>query len=375
MTKQTGILMLGGASKSATDIRYLSGFTAGDAFLCLHTPEQTYLVVSPMEKGRAQMNATPNTTVFDFKELGLRKPAMGKPSGWATGLLAKLGMKRVAVTPDFPVSVYKELEKKGIKLSIHKEAAAPQRLVKAEAEIACLRESQRAAVAGMKAAIALIASADIDAKNQLRTGKEILTSEIVRRQIQTAALEYDCMAMDTIVAGGDQGVDCHNPGNGPLFAGQSIVMDIFPRSDKHGYWGDITRTVCRGPASPELKNLYNTVKTAQLNALKMVKPGVAGNEIHEGIQAFFEEKGYKSGLIDGANQGFIHGTGHGVGLDIHEQPSIGTAKTLLEPGHVITIEPGLYYFGLGGVRIEDTVVVTKDGFSFLAPCVKKFEIQ
>lgn len=374
MKNQTGILMMGGASKSATDIRYLSGFTAGDPFLCLHTPEQTYLVVSPMEKGRAQMNATPNTTVFDFRELNLRKPSVGKPSGWAMGLLKKLGMNRVAVTADFPVSVYKELEKKGIKLSILKEATAPQRIVKSEEEIACLRESQRAAVTGMKSAIQLIASADIDSKQQLRVGKKFLTSEIVRRQIQTAALEYDCIAMDTIVAGGDQGVDCHNPGHGPLYAGQSIVMDIFPRSDRHGYWGDITRTVCRGPASPELKKLYNTVKTAQLNALKMVKPGVAADEIHKGIQALFEKRGYRSGLIDGANQGFIHGTGHGVGLDIHEQPSIGAAKTKLEPGHVITIEPGLYYFGLGGVRIEDTVVVTKDGFSFLVPCVKTFEI-
>lgn len=374
MKKQIGILMLGGVSSNATDIRYLSGFTAGDPFLCLHTPEQTYLVVSPMEKGRAQMNATPNTTVLDFRELGLRKTMMRKPSGWAQGLLKKLGMTRVAVTADFPVSVYKELEKKGIRLSIHKEAPAPQRIVKTEEEITCLRESQRAAVAGTKSAIQLIASADIDSKKQLRVGKKILTSEMVRRQVHVALLDYECIGMDTIIAGGDHGVDCHNPGHGPLYAGQTIVMDIFPRSDKHGYWGDITRTVCRGPASPELKKLYNTVKTAQLNALKMIKPGVAADEIHKGIHALFEKRGYKTSLLDGVNQGFIHGTGHGVGLDIHEQPSIGIAKIPLEAGHVITIEPGLYYYGLGGVRIEDTVVVTKDGFRFLAPCAKTFEI-
>ncbi|MDF7807143.1 Xaa-Pro peptidase family protein [Pontiellaceae bacterium B12219] len=288
--------------------------------------------------------------------------------------MEKAGVRRLKVSSDFPVGLFQTLEKKGIKISVDKNPACPERKIKSAAEISKLRKSQQAAVASMKAGIALIGSAEIGPKNELYIGKEKLTSEKVRHLIHKTLIEYDCAGVETIVAGGDQGTDPHERGHGPLFAGQSIIMDIFPRSEKTGYWGDITRTVCRGPANPELKKLYNAVKAAQLAALKAVKPGICADEIHRLCQQIFEKRGFQTLEKEGRHVGFIHGTGHGVGLDIHELPRVGRSGEILEVGNIITIEPGLYYPGLGGVRIEDTVVVTKTGYSFLAACPKKFEL-
>ena len=156
-------------------------------------------------------------------------------------------------------------------------------------------------------------------------------------------------------------------------ANQSFLI-FFPRNEKTGYWGDITRTVCRGKAAPKLKKLYAAVKAAQAAALSAVKPGICADEAHTAAKAVFEKRDYETKVENGAHVGFIHGTGHGVGLDIHELPRVGTSGEILEVGNVITIEPGLYYLGLGGVRIEDTIVVTEKGWRYLASCSKKFEL-
>jgi Xaa-Pro aminopeptidase len=274
----------------------------------------------------------------------------------------------------FPAGVFQALVKKGINVSILAEVVCPERKIKTKEEIICIRDSQRAAVAAMNAGIALIASARIGRGNHLRTGKEILTSETVRRTIHKTLIDHDCVGLETIVAGGDQGTDPHERGHGQLYAGQSIILDIFPRSEKTGYWGDITRTVCRGNASPELKRLYNAVKASQAAALRAVKPGICADEIHTVVKTVFTQRGHETKEVDGRHVGFIHGTGHGVGLDIHERPRIGTSGEILELGNIITVEPGLYYPGLGGIRIEDTIVVTAKGWRYLAPCEKKFEL-
>jgi len=374
MKKLTGVMMFSGPPESTVNIRYLSGFTAPDPFLFMVTPEKKYLVVSTMEKGRAIKESKPGVEVFSVKDIGISRSLRGKQSAWALALLKKLALKQVKVPSDFPAVVFKELQNKGIKISILKKSPCPERSVKTKKEIVYLRESQRAAVAGIRTAVKLISSATIDSKRQLRIGRKILTSEMVRRAVHLTLVDYDCIGMDTIIAGGDQAVDCHNMGYGPLYAGQAIIMDIFPKSIRHGYWGDITRTVCRGRAPKELKRMYKTVKMAQQAALRMIKPGVDGREIHKTVQEIFEKHGYKTACTNGKNEGFVHSTGHGVGLNIHEHPSIGILENRLEAGNVITIEPGLYYFGLGGIRIEDTVVVTEKGWRYLAPCEKIFEI-
>ena len=227
----------------------------------------------------------------------------------------------------------------------------------------------------MKAAIQQIASSEILKNGMLRYEKKILTSEMVRATIGHALLDLECIAEETIVAGGPLSADPHERGTGPLYAGQPIVIDIFPRSGKTGYWGDITRTVCRGPAPAALKKQYNAVKAAQAAQLKSVKPGIWMDSIHKIGADLMGTRGFKTEILNDTPQGFIHGTGHGVGLEIHEAPRVSPANhQKLRAGHIITIEPGLYYPEIGGVRIEDTIAVTKDGVKMLASCIKQLEI-
>ncbi len=373
MNELTGLVLLAGSSKSDANIQYLSGFTAPDPFFFLKIESANYLVVSAMEKGRAEKQSKSGTQVFTPAELGLSRKQSGKVENQILALIEKTKIRRIQVPADFPVGIFQALKKKGVGISITAKATCPERKIKTRAEITCIRDSQRAAVAAMNAATDLIETAKVDRENRLRTGKEYLTSEKVRQLIHKTLIDHDCAGVETIVAGGDQATDPHERGHGPLHAGQAIIIDIFPRSEKTGYWGDLTRTVCRGPAVPELKKLYHAVKAAQAAALRAVRPGICADEIHSAAQAVFGQRGYETKVENGAHVGFIHGTGHGVGLDIHELPRVGTSGETLEVGNVITIEPGLYYPGLGGVRIEDTIVVTEKGWRYLASCPKKFE--
>jgi len=374
MNKLTGLFLLSGSSKSNTNIHYLSGFSAPDPFLFLKTKLGNHLVVSPMEKGRAEKQSKPGTQVHTPADLGLSRKQSGKPANQIAALAERAKIHRLQVSPDFPVGLFQTLEKQGLDVSVAKKPICPERKTKTSVEIAQLRASQRAAVAAMDAAVALIAAAKIDRQGRLRIGKEFLTSENVRRLIHKTLIDHDCAGVETIVAGGDQATDPHERGHGTLYAGQAIIIDIFPRSEKTGYWGDLTRTVCRGAAPPELKKLYAAVKAAQQAALRAVKPGVCADSVHAAAKAVFEKRGYKTEEVDGRHVGFIHGTGHGVGLDIHELPRVGTSGETLEPGNIVTVEPGLYYPGLGGVRIEDTIAVTEKGWRYLAPCGRKFEL-
>jgi Xaa-Pro aminopeptidase len=156
-------------------------------------------------------------------------------------------------------------------------------------------------------------------------------------------------------------VDPHEEGHGPIRAHQPVVMDIFPRSERTGYFGDLTRTVVRGRASERLKEVYALVHEGVRLGHRRVRDGAEGQAIHGEIQALFESRGYPTGRRDGRMQGFFHGTGHGLGLEIHEPPSIGQRPCTLRAGHLVTVEPGLYYLGLGGVRIEDVALVTSTG--------------
>ncbi|MDF3128394.1 Xaa-Pro peptidase family protein [Kiritimatiellaeota bacterium B1221] len=363
-------LLLVGGGADAVNVRYACGFTAPDPFLFLQKGAERHLLVSMLELGRATALGE-GVHCHTADSLGLKAAARKSLGKQAAGLIKHLGLKQISVSPVCPVGLVKDLEKAGLRVQVMRKPLFPERLLKNEEEIRHLRASQRAAVSAMKAAFDCIRESRIDKKNRLlQADGSQLTSEILRRKIEVVLLEADCVAEEIIVAGGDQGVDPHERGHGPLYAGQWIVLDIFPQSKVSGYWGDITRTVMKGRPSPEQKHQYQTVLKAQKNALSQVKPGVSGKEIHEEICRQFVEAGFETGLIDGVPQGFIHSTGHGVGLEIHEAPSVSPLGGPLEVGQVITIEPGLYYKGLGGVRIEDTVVVTEKGCSILARCSK-----
>jgi Xaa-Pro aminopeptidase len=177
--------------------------------------------------------------------------------------------------------------------------------------------------------------------------------------IEIACLERGAVSLDTIVAGGDQGCDPHHRGTGPLRADELIVVDIFPRVTETGFYGDMTRTFLRGQASDAQRALVAAVRAAQQAALRTLRAGVNGRDVHAAANAVFLNRGYETRSSPKGSVGFFHGTGHGLGLDIHEPPRVsGAVDYVLKKGTVVTVEPGLYYPGLGGCRIEDVVQIT-----------------
>lgn len=354
------------------NLRYATGFSAPDPVIFVKNRGKNFLLVPLLEQGRANKEAK-QTTVLTPDQIGMKAQSRGLAE-WCEGLLRYLDINEVVVSKHFPYSMAQTLKRKKIKLSVCEDSFFPNRAVKNETEIQQIKQSQRCAVRAMKAAVASIQESSIDHKQRLVLKGKLLTSERVREIIEWSLLKNNCGTFDTIVAGGNQATDPHESGHGPLRADHPVVIDIFPFHRGHGYYGDITRTVIKGPPTPEQKKLYLTVLRAQKMALEMVKPGVKGSLIHARVVDFFNAAGYRTGVKKGTPEGFFHGTGHGVGLDIHEAPSVSTRPDVLKQGHVITIEPGLYYPGLGGVRIEDTVAVTSNGYTMLAGCSKVFYV-
>src|SRR5437660_9920240 len=248
----------------------------------------------------------------------------------------------------------------------------PEREAKSEKEIEMIGRALRITETGLKRAIEVLKASKPGAGKRLRWSGKTLTSEMLRAEIDSTILRAGGIPTGTIVAGGDQACDPHERGFGPLYANSLIILDIFPRDAKTGYWGDMTRTVVRGRASDAQRKLWETVKEGQELALREIRAGIDGMKIHKAIQQLFKKRGYPTEVRKGKNVGFFHGTGHGLGLEIHEYPRL--QKVTLKDRQVLTVEPGLYYPGLGGVRHEDVVVVTKTGCKILSRFPKQLEI-
>jgi len=374
MTKQLTVprLLVEGAGQCA-DLLYGSGFYPVDPVVFLDEGKRKSLIVPLLEYGRAQVEA-PGVEVLLPENIGVPADQRRRLSAWACFLLQHRKIKRIEIAPFFPAGIARTLEESGIQVDIRQDAMYPQRAIKKPDEIKKITESQRAAVHAMRAAFRIIREATVGRAGNLLWKGSTLTSERVREVIDITLLKAGCIARDTIVAGGAQAADPHDRGSGPLKAGTTIVIDIFPQHKEHHYWGDITRTVCKGKASPELKRMYQVVRTAQKRALEMIVPGIAGSSVHEMISRYFVEQGFPTSVKDGVVRGFFHGTGHGVGLEIHESPSLSLSPVTLQAGHVVTVEPGLYDPDIGGIRIEDTVLVGKTGATILCSHPKIFEV-
>jgi Xaa-Pro aminopeptidase len=273
-------------------------------------------------------------------------------------VLRNKGIRSVTVPASFPFGLAVLLQNNRITLKTRLGHFFPEREFKSAEEVRKLSAALAIAEAGMAAGMKALRAARIDKARRLTYKSTPLTSEKLRAIIDTAIVQADGLASHTIVAGGNQGCDPHEKGFGPLRAHQPIIIDIFPRSQKTGYFGDITRTVVRGRASEAVKKLYATVQRGQEIGFEKMRVGVPTVEVHNSIQQYFAKEGYKTGKHNGRMQGFFHGTGHGLGLEIHEAPRMGANSAgELKSGQVITVEPGLYYPGLGGVRLEDVAVM------------------
>ena len=366
MNPLTGPVLLLGTTDAAS-IRYATGFAAPEATVYVRWQGGHYLVVSVLEMGRAQAEAQ-GVTLLSPLDLKLPRRERRNLSAWAAALLARLRCRRVAVTASFPLGMARRLERKGFVLQVLKQAVFPEREIKSARELEQIRAAQRAAVAALQRAVRCLRAARVGAGGRLHWRGRVLTSERLQQEIGEELLRHGCQPGEIIAAAGEQEVKPHARGSGPLYAGQPMVLDIFPRQAASGYWGDLTRTVIKGRAAPDVRRAQRAVIAAQRAALRRVRAGAAVAAVHRAAEEVFRQHGYETDLRGATPRGFIHSTGHGVGLEIHEAPTVGALAGRLKAGQVVTVEPGLYYPGLGGFRHEDTVLVTRRGWRYLAPC-------
>jgi len=351
------------ASESDANLYYATRFIAPDSFIFLQIRGKKYLLMSDLEVDRARQQADADA-VLSLSKLaaGYRKKYEKKPGylDLIEEFLKNQWVKDLLVPGNFPVEYLDPLRKRGLQITYQSDPFFEERTVKTKKEIKAITKALRHTEAAVSAAIETIRKSVIK-KGKLYFHGALLTSEAIKKIINVHLMQNGCIASHSIVACGIDCVDPHNEGSGPLYANQSIIMDIFPRDSQSRYFADLTRTVVRGKASPKLKKMFDAVKEGQQIAFKSIRDGADGSAIHTAIQNRFEALGFKTGVQNGRMQGFFHGTGHGLGLEIHEPPRISLGKDILKTGQVVTVEPGLYYEDAGGIRLEDDVVVTKTG--------------
>jgi len=363
------------ASDSDPDMLYATRFFAPDPFIFLERNGKRTLVLSDLEidRGRNQAEADEFLPYSKFEKEVQGKSKKAPPYERVLAhFLAKEKVRSAVVPANFPLGYARELESKKIRLQPTNGLFWPERETKSEAELRQMRKALEITEAGMAGGIEVLKQSKPGKAQKLQWHGADLTSEILRAEIDTAVLRAGGLPANTIVAGGDQACDPHERGYGPLKANSLIILDIFPRSATTGYFGDLTRTVLRGRASDEQRRLWETVNQGQALALKKMKPGVDGLALHNEVKKFFTDQGYPTEVREGKQVGFFHGTGHGLGLEIHEHPRF--QKTVFKVGQVLTVEPGLYYPGLGGVRTEDVVALTKSGIRMLSRFENQLEI-
>ena len=366
------------ASESDANMLWATRFFAPDPFIFIRKRGRSYLVMNDLEIDRAKGQARVDKVVSysDYtrrlQQRGVQFPA---PSQILTEVLQDLNIRGIEVPSTFPLGLADQVRSAGPAVTPKADPFWPEREFKTGEEVRFISESIRAAEKGIEAGIAAVRRTDIRKDGYLYLDGTRLTSEILKRIINTTIMAEGYVPSHTIVASGNQCVDPHNQGSGPIRANASIIMDIFPRSQKTGYFGDITRTVVRGRASDQLKHVYRCVQRGQDIAFERIRDGASAYDIHNTITNYFKTEGFDTGVVKGRMQGFFHGTGHGLGLDIHEAPSFGLrSKNRLRAKNVVTVEPGLYYQGLGGVRLEDVVIVTKLGCKNLVRIPKFLEV-
>jgi Xaa-Pro aminopeptidase len=349
-------------SESNADALYFGRVKIPDPFIAFGLRGKKYAVVSALEFGRVR-----KTSGFDVvlpleayskraRELWpQRKPGAAE----VICLLAKdYKQKSFIIADDFPAGVYEKLFELGLNLTVADGALFPEREIKTPGEAAAIRAGNRCSAIGFAAAERILRASRIRGRKLVHRGRTV-TSEMLKFAIEVACLEAGAVSTGTIVAGGDQACDPHERGSGPLRPNQLIIIDIFPRVTATGYHGDMTRTFLRGRASDPQRALVAAVRSAQLVALKTIRAGVNGRDVHRKVVETFTARGFETKHTPKGSVGFFHGTGHGLGLAIHELPRVsGSIDYTLRRNSVVTVEPGLYYPGLGGCRIEDVVQVT-----------------
>ncbi len=411
-------------SERSADMFYATGFRAPDPFVYLEHRGKKLLLLSDLEIDRGRREAQVDA-IFSWSDFRSKLQHRGTRAPSEAAIIAffikQQGTRNVVVPRDFPLGLAHDLKKLGVATRPVKADFFPERAIKTKSEVHFLERALTITEVGLARAHEILKAATIKKNGLLEWVRQPLTSELLRCEIEASILRAGGIpGGDSIVAGGEQACDPHERGHGPLRAHELIVIDLFPRDGKSGYYGDLTRTVVRGKASEAQRRLWETCLAGQEQVLKSLKAGASGKKIHTSLEKFFCEQGYpkeqkdspvaelaagdakqgatarRQGVYRGLDEastittpqcasavelsekskrrwsGFFHGTGHGLGLEIHDGLRFGS--TILKSGHVFTIEPGLYIPGLGGVRHEDAVLITEKGYRLLSSFPKMLEI-
>ncbi|GGN90209.1 M24 family metallopeptidase [Haloarcula pellucida] len=368
------------ADSEDSDQYYLSGFDAPDPFITLYDGETHLLFPRSLEFGRAKRESRAESVQryvdFDHAELVDEYGPEEAVSYVLAAFLSSYDVDSVAVPPRFPLKTADGLRARGVSVTADTDGVVTEiRATKTDEEVDHVRAAQRANEAAMAAAEDLLADATVDDDGTLTHDGETLTSERVKEEIEVTLLRHGCSLDETIVACGADAADPHDRGSGPLTADEPIIVDIFPQDKSTKYHADMTRTVCKGTPSDTVEEWYDLTERAMDAAFDALEPGATGEDVHAAVCDVYEDAGHPTLRSDDRTEtGFIHSTGHGVGLDVHELPRLSPNGGDLEPGHVVTIEPGLYDPEVGGIRIEDIAVVTEDGYENLTEYEKRLVV-
>lgn len=366
-------LLLVGDSESNQNLYYKTHFLAGDPFLYFEDGERRLLVVGDMERGRAQKESIASE-VHTFDEFGFRdliRETKNRHQAFSAVISRVIdgSGKDVRVEGRFPVQYADALRAGGTNITVDPEVFNLDRRRKSSDEIEAIAAAQRATEVAVAGAVDLISRSE-DRDGVLHLEGKPLTSERIRTEIEVSLITAGMDPNGPIVAGGPGAADPHWLGSGPLRAGESIIMDVFPRGKSTRYHADMTRTVVRGNPGDTLRAMYAATVAALDAAIAEIRPGANGRDVHAAAIAQLEAAGFQGET----GPRMSHSTGHGVGLDIHESPGLGTMDVELIEGDVITVEPGLYDRSIGGIRVEDMVVVTTAGCRNLTNFPRQFEV-
>ncbi len=363
-------LLIYADSLRSPEMRHEVPIAIPDPFLYVERDGQRSVVASAFELERITAVA-PEVEVTPPEELGIDELfAKGMPREEieleiVLRAARHFGLAEVTVPTTFPLGLGDHLRANGIKVTADRESFITRRRVKNDAELAGIRRAQRAAEAGMTAARELLREAERQNGSLVLEG-EPLTCERIKFAVERAFTANGSFADEFIVSHGAQTAVGHDMGSGPIAPGEPVCLDLFPRDRESGCFADMTRVfVAGGEPSDELVEFHRLCREALERSVAAVKPGIRGSELHRICCEVFEEAGYPTLLSKQPGEvlkdGFYHSLGHGVGLEVHEEPWLGRAPGELVAGDVIAMEPGLYRYGYGGCRLEDLVHVTDDG--------------
>lgn len=364
------------SSEQSADLLYATSFFVPDPCIYLEYQGEKTLVLSDLEVERGRKEASVDE-VISLSDLACKIQKRNKK--WHLGHIALELLKEkkcfhVQVSARFPSFYGFFLRRRGIKIEVVPSILYRERLQKTREEEKKIHQTIKAAEKGMRRALELIAEAKVYGDHLCFNGKP-LTSESIRKEVELTCLRENALALHTIVASGSQAADPHQIGRGPLKAHSPVIIDIFPRSLSHFYFADLTRTVIKGKPREEVVKMAKAVMEAQKRAIEKIQAGVKASEVDRVARETLARFGFKTERRKGRPVGFIHSTGHGVGLEIHEEPRLGSGEDLLQENMVVTVEPGLYYPELGGVRYEDMIWVKKDGAKVMTKVPKTVMLE